>query len=192
MRRVLLAVAACLALSLDGHAQESREPDVTVVRVRPALDTEMLQYMLEHQRKEVFERGMALDSRQSEVFWGVYHQFEKEKEQLDAKRLRLLGTYINKFATLTNDEAVKLVKQSGENQQADLALRQKYFKLISKKLNPVVAARFVQLDDMVGMATRLAILGNVPLIGGSPKATEPVSEQPAAGGEPPPAEPAPR
>jgi hypothetical protein len=65
---------------------------------------------------------------------------------------------------------MKIVKQSSENQQADLALRKKYFHIYSKKLNPVAAARFMQLDDIVGMVTRLAILGNLPLIGDVPHA----------------------
>jgi hypothetical protein len=76
---------------------------------------------------------------------------------------------------------MKIVKQSGENQQADLALRQKYFQIYSKKLNPLAAARFMQLDDIVGMVTRLAILGNVPLIGEVPHVA--ASEAPA--GQPP-------
>jgi hypothetical protein len=104
------------------------------------------------------------------VFWGVYHRYEKEKEQLEKNRLRLLGTYIEKYATLTNDDIMKIVKQSGENQRADLALRQKYFHIYSKKLDPMAAARFLQLDDIVGMVTRLAILGNLPLIGEVPQA----------------------
>jgi hypothetical protein len=79
-----------------------------------------------------------------------------------------LGTYIEKYDSLTNDDVVKIVKQSGENQQADLALRKKYFDIYSKKLDPVTAARFMQLDDIVGMVTRLAILGNLPLIGDVP------------------------
>lgn len=168
--RGLSALLICLVLAPYAQAQES---DVKVVSVRPNLDTDMLRYIVTHERKEVFEKGMKLDAHQSEVFWAVYHQFEKEKEKLDAKRLHLLGTYISKQSTLTNDDAIKLVKHSGENQQADIALRQKYFKLMSKKLNPVVAARFVQLDDIVGMAVRLAILGNVPLIGDTLQIAEP-------------------
>jgi hypothetical protein len=132
------------------------------------LDAEKLQYILSTERKAVFERNMNLDETQSEVFWGVYHKYEKEKEQLEAKRLRLLGTYIEKYDSLSNDDVMKIAKQSGENQQADLALRQKYFQIYSKKLNPMAAARFMQLDDIVGMVTRLAILGNVPLIGEVP------------------------
>ncbi|HJR77144.1 MAG TPA: hypothetical protein VJ805_09220 [Nitrospiraceae bacterium] len=157
-------------------------PQVNVVRVLPALDIQRLQYVLTHDRKQVFEEGMLLDARQKELFWGVYQRFEREKEQLDGKRLRLLGTYIEKFPTLTNDEALKIMKQSGQNQQAELELRQKYFKILSKKLTPVVAARFAQLDDIVGMTVRLAILGNVPLIGGPAMGTGPsaASEQPVA------------
>ena len=157
----------CLGMS---PALKAEEPTLKVVRIRPNLDTEKLQYILSTERKQVFERNMNLNEQQSEVFWGVYHRYEKEKEQLEANRLRLLGTYIDKYATLTNDDILKIVKQSGENQRADLDLRQKYFQIYSKKLDPIAAARFMQLDDIVGMVTRLAILGNLPLIGDVPNA----------------------
>ena len=160
----------CLLCLAMGSALNAEETTLKVVHIRPNLDLEKLRYIVSTERKAVFERNMNLDERQSEVFWGVYHRYEKEKEQLEAKRLRLLGTYIEKYESLTNDDVMKIVKQSGENQQADLALRQKYFQIYSKKLNPIAAARFMQLDDIVGMVTRLAILGNVPLIGEVPVA----------------------
>ena len=178
----------CLLLAPDLNAQESPLPESTlkVVRIRPNLDTDKLQYILSTERKAVFERNMNLNEDQSEVFWGVYHRYEKEKDQLEAKRLRLLGTYIENFSSLTNEDVIKIVKQSSENQQADLALRKKYFHIYSKKLDPIAAARFMQLDDIVGMVTRLAILGNLPLIGDVPHVaasgaptdnTSPVPEQ---------------
>ena len=164
----LLVTGLCLLCLGVGPALKAEDSTLKVVRIRPNLDTEKLQYIVSTERKAVFERNMLLDEQQSEIFWGVYHRYEKEKEQLEAKRLRLLGTYIEKYDSLTNDDVMKIAKQSGENQQADLALRQKYFQIYSKKLNPIAAARFMQLDDIVGMVTRLAILGNVPLIGEVP------------------------
>lgn len=176
----LAVTALCLLCLGMSPALKAEEPTLKVIRVRPNLDTEKLQYILSTERKAVFERNMKLDERQSEIFWGVYHTYEKEKEQLEAKRLRLLGTYIDKYDSLTNDDVMKIVKQSGENQRADLALRQRYFQIYSKKLNPIAAARFMQLDDIVGMVTRLAILGNVPLIGEVPNE----AAAGAAGGQP--------
>lgn len=173
----LAATGLCLLCLGVGVAIHAEEPGLKVVRIRPNLDTEKLQYILSTERKAVFERNMQLDEQQSEIFWGVYHRYEKEKEQLEAKRLHLLGTYIDKYDSLSNDDVIKIAKQSGENQQADLALRQKYFQIYSKKLNPIAAARFMQLDDIVGMVTRLAILGNVPLIGEVPHVA--ASEAPA-------------
>jgi hypothetical protein len=173
----LVVTGLCLLCLSVGPALSAEEPTLKVVRIRPNLDTEKLEYIVSTERRAVFERNMNLDERQSEIFWGVYHRYEKEKEQLEARRLRLLGTYIEKYDSLTNDEVMKIAKQSGENQQADLALRQKYFQIYSKKLNPLTAARFMQLDDIVGMVTRLAILGNVPLIGEVPHAA--ASEAPA-------------
>lgn len=175
--------ALCLLCLAGGPVLHAEDPTVKVVHIRPHLDLEKLQYIVSTERKAVFERNMNLDETQSEVFWGVYHRYEKEKEQLEAKRLRLLGTYIEKYDALTNDEVLKIVKQSGENQQADLALRQKYFQIYSKKLNPIAAARFMQLDDIVGMVTRLAILGNLPLIGDVPHVA--TSEAPAEQPSPP-------
>jgi len=173
------------------YAVESPLPESTlkVVRIRPNLDTDKLQYILSTERKAVFERNMNLNEQQSEVFWGVYHRYEKEKEQLEKNRLRLLGTYIEKYVSLTNDDILKIVKQSGENQRADLELRQKYFQIYSKKLDPVAAARFMQLDDIVGMVTRLAILGNLPLIGDVPKSAASGDNAPATAGQEAPASP---
>ena len=164
----LVAAGMCALSLVMCPALQAQESPVNIVRIRPNLDTEKLQYILSTERKQVFERNMHLNEEQSEIFWGVYHRYEKEKEQLEKNRLRLLGTYIEKYATLTNDDVMKIVKQSGENQRADLALRQKYFHIYSKKLDPMAAARFLQLDDIVGMVTRLAILGNLPLIGEVP------------------------
>ena len=161
-RHWFTAIVLCLMLlPSTGHAADK---DITVVRITPSLDLDQMQFIMSHERKDVFERGMPLAPNQVDAFWSVFDEYAKDREKLDAKRLRLLGTFVSKSARLTNDDATKLVKASGENQQADLALRQKYFKILSKKLNPVVAARFFQLDDLVGMVLRLAILGNVPLI----------------------------
>jgi hypothetical protein len=167
MKRIAMTSLYFLCVVVS-PALGAEDTALKVIRIRPNLDIEKLQYVVSTERKAVFERNMHLDEKQSEVFWGVYHRYEKEKEALEARRLRLLGTYIDKYASLTNDDVMKIVKQSGENQQADLALRQKYFQIYSKKLDPITAARFMQLDDIVGMATRLAILGNVPLIGDVP------------------------
>lgn len=172
-------LAALAMSSLLASSVYAADTEITVVRVNPSLNLDQAQYILSHQREEVFERGMALDEKQWQVFWRVYDAYEKEKEQLDAKRLRLLGTYVKKHGTLTGNDATKLVKASTANQQADLALRQKYFKILSKKLNPVAAARFVQIDDIVGMVVRLGILGNIQLIAGVADEAEPQQAEPA-------------
>ena len=175
----LIVAGICALCLIMCPALQAQETQVNVVHIRPNLDTEKLQYILATERKQVFERNMNLNEEQSEIFWGVYHRYEKEKEQLEKNRLRLLGTYIEKYATLTNDDVMRIVKQSGENQRADLALRQKYFHIYSKKLDPMAAARFLQLDDIVGMVTRLAILGNLPLIGDVPPAAASRETSPA-------------
>jgi hypothetical protein len=178
MKPIHWLTAVVVLLLLSPSLAQAAGTDITDVRVTPALDMDQMKYILSHQREEIFQRGMALESKQWKVFWLVYDEFDKEKGELDAKRLRLLGTFVNKNATLTGEEATKLIKASVENQQQDLALRQKYFEILSTQLNPLAAARFAQLDDIIGMVTRLAILGNAPLFSGvSGAAGEPASSQ---------------
>jgi hypothetical protein len=178
MKPIHWLTAVVVLLLLSPSLAQAADTDITDVRVTPALDMDQMKYILSHQREEIFQRGMALESKQWKVFWKVYDEFDKEKGQLDAKRLLLLGTFVSKNATLTGEEATKLIKASGENQQQDLALRQKYFEILSTQLNPVAAARFAQLDDIIGMVTRLAILGNAPLISGVSGAAEESASSP--------------
>jgi len=165
---IVLTLLACGGMTAEVHAQDQKDSSLAVIHIRPHLDPEHMQYILSTDRKRVFEQNMKLEAQQRDIFWGVYHRYEKEKEELDSKRLRLLGSYIKNFGTLSDEDVTKMMQQSSANQQATLALRQKYFKMYSKKLGPVAAARFAQLDDLIEMVTRLAILGNIPLLGEVP------------------------
>lgn len=82
----------------------------------PVPDTDLLGYILSHQRAEVFERAMMLDSKQSDAFWNVYDQYEEEEEVLAGKRLRLLGISIGKHHTSSGEEVTTLVEQATANQ----------------------------------------------------------------------------
>src|SRR5688500_15647103 len=112
-----LSVAfVCLLLAsyvgAEDKSDDAKDKNLTVVHAEADLDTEQLQYVLAHGREDVLKRGMVLDPKQTKAFWSVYRQYEEEREQLDAKRLRLLGTYVNRFSTLTNDDATRLIKLS--------------------------------------------------------------------------------
>ena len=156
MKSVYWFTAIIVFLLLSPSLAQAADTEITDIRVTPALDMDQMKYILSHQRRDI-PTGHGARVQAMEGLLGVYDEFDKEKGQLDAKRLRLLGTFVNKNATLTGEEATKLIKASVENQQQDLALRQKYFEILSTQLNPLAAARFAQLDDIIGMVTRLAV-----------------------------------
>jgi len=92
MKPIAAAGICLVSLMMMSPTLQAQDPTVKVVSIRPNLDTEKLQYILSTERKQVFERNMNLNEEQSEIFWGVYHRYEKEKDQLEKNRLRLLGT----------------------------------------------------------------------------------------------------
>ncbi len=94
MKPIYWFTALVVFLLLSPSLAQAADTDITDVRVTPALDLDQMKFILSHQREEIFQRGMALESKQWKVFWNVYDEFDKEKGQLDAKRLLLLGTFV--------------------------------------------------------------------------------------------------
>jgi hypothetical protein len=107
---------------------------------------------------------------QLKTFWGIYGDFEKEKDAIMSARLGLLKTYTDGFATLADADITKMVGESAALQKQLLDLRMKYFDTFSKKLGAKAAGRFVHIDDYLTTIGRLAMLDNMPALQVTPTA----------------------
>jgi hypothetical protein len=163
---LLLGVGAAadgLAQAASGQAQAPRSsmPEMS----RQDVDMAKLENALSKKRRELFAAGMGgLSADQQQAFWGVYADFEKERDANMASRLNLLKQYTDNFASLTDADVVKMVNESAEIQKQTLDLRMKYFGILSQKLGPKAAARFVHIDDYLTTLFRLGMLDNMPAL----------------------------
>jgi hypothetical protein len=144
-----------------GSAQKSSLPELSPSDV----DMTKLQNALSTKRRELFAAGMGgLTPQQQEVFWGVYGDFEKERDAVMSTRLNLLKNYTENFASLTDADIVKMVNESAEVQKATLDLRRKYFGILNQKLGAKAAGRFAHIDDYLTTIMRLSMLDNMPAL----------------------------
>lgn len=145
-------------------APASADSKQTVV-IQNTPDISTLKFVLATERRRVFEKAMNLSAFEKDPFWNIYAQWEKEGAANDEAAIKLLAGYAKDYATITDEQALKMVKASASNQQKVIALRSKYTNLLSKSVSGKVAARFYQVADYINTAVRLDALDNIPLIG---------------------------
>jgi hypothetical protein len=78
--------------------------------------------------------------------------------------------YAKAYGNMNNENATTLIKASLANQATFTKLLDKTFKKMSKELNPVRAAQFVQVEMYLENVIRMEVLDQIPLIGELEKA----------------------
>ena len=129
------------------------------------VDMAKLEQALSSKRREIIAAAMGgLTADQMKTFWGIYADFEKEKDTVMSARLALLKKYTDSFATLSDADVTKMVTDSAGLQKQVIDLRMKYFDILNKKIGAKAAGRFVHVDDYLTTIGRLAMLDNMPAL----------------------------
>ena len=161
--RTFLFLALLVGFLPQAEAQDTRVLPPTAVQ--SGADLDIVKYVVTQGRRRVFEKAMKLNKQDSEIFWAVYAEYEQEHGQVDQKGIKLLETYLKNVSVFTNEQSIQFTDELTRLQQETIALRAKYFRILSEKLSGVTAARFYQVDDYVTAATKLDLLDNLPFIG---------------------------
>lgn len=151
MKKLLVGLSLCLS-GLFGFAQDGVDP-------------EFASYMIETERRTVFVQNMDLTAEQSTVFWSLYDAYEAELKVIREAGIENLKKYNAKFHNITAEECDEVMKASLKHEAQRTAIRKKYFKKISKSLDAKIAARFLQLDEIVTMVLYISIYDELPLVG---------------------------
>jgi hypothetical protein len=158
-------VAAAAAQTTQTQAQAGAQKAAMPELKQGDIDMKKLNEALTKKRRELFAAGMGgLTPQQQEVFWGIYGDFEKEKDAIGSARLNLLKQYTENFANLSDDDIVKMANAANDIQKQTAELRMKYFGIVNQKLGAKVAGRFYHIDDYLTTLMRLAILDNMPAL----------------------------
>ncbi len=64
---------------------------------------------------------------------------------------------------MTDEKASEILKKSFKNRKDELGLLEKFSKKVAKALDPVTAARFVQVENTLNLLIDLQLAGEIPL-----------------------------
>jgi flagellar biosynthesis chaperone FliJ len=124
---------------------------------------EVLKSEIKTDKKAIIIETMQFTEQQSAAFWPVYNEFEHELEKLSGKRIANIKDFAANYDSLTDKKADELIKTSFSFQNDRLDLNEKYYKKFADVLTPIVAAKYMQLENQIQLILDLSIAANLPL-----------------------------
>jgi hypothetical protein len=136
----------------------------TLAQAQQDAYVELLRSDVKTQRVAIITEVMQFDDSTSAIFWPIYREYELASSQIGDDMLALIKDYAASYDSLTEEQAKALAERSFKIDDARLKLKKKYFKKVQKELGSVTAAKFVQIENQIGLLIDLQIAQSLPLI----------------------------
>jgi len=125
---------------------------------------EILKSDINTQRRALITAAMEFNAEEEEKFWPIYKEYEAEYDKLMDKEIQLIKKYAESYENMGDEVASQLVKQSFENEKAQLALSEKYYQKFSEELEVKRAVKLLQVLNRIDLMINLQKVSNVPVL----------------------------
>jgi len=164
LRTLALAAPLCatrlLAETQPAPAPAEPEPDLGNLRAF----VELARSDIRAQKSLVIAQNLTFTDAEAEEFWPLQREYELELGKLLDERYDLVLQFARDYGTMTDAQATTLAHTAFGIEEKRTKLKRKYFKLFSRVIPAVKAARFFQIENQLNMAIDLRLAGALPLI----------------------------
>jgi hypothetical protein len=174
MKRLIVTAfvltGACLLWVPSLHAQaassqqQTSTPSTQDNQASVDQSVALLREDLRSDKKQTIAATLKLTDAESTKFWPVYDQYSAELSKLGDQRYALIKEYANGFGTLTDDQALSLIKRSLSLDDQVVQLRNKYVPIVNKVLPGTKTATFFQMDRYINSLIDLQLAGGIPFV----------------------------
>ena len=126
-------------------------------------DIDLLRKDIRSQKKQVIAANLNLTDKEAEQFWPVYDQYTNELVKINDKKYAAIKQYAQSYDTLTDAQAVDLMKQALDVDESVAQLRMKYIPIFQKVVSGKKTAQFFQLDRRLVGLIDLQLASGIPL-----------------------------
>ena len=115
-------------------------------------------------RRDIVKANMLLTNSEAARFWPIYDEYRAEIHKLGDRRVKLITHYAANRNAMSEDEAMRLLKEAIDIDKEKLDIQGDYVKKFNKELSARTTARFFHIEqklDAIGDAARAA---KIPLI----------------------------
>ena len=119
---------------------------------------------LRETREKFINTMINLTPEQEKIFNPIFKEYEAKFKKLSDERRDIILDFDKNYTSMTNDKANEIAKRSIKVRKERLALMEEYYKKFSKALDPIVATRFLQLENYINLIVDIQIAQEIPLI----------------------------
>jgi len=127
-------------------------------------DMQLLRQDIRSKKKQLIAANLTLSDAESTKFWPVYDQYTAELVKINDTKYAAIKEYAEKWGTMTDEQALSLVKRSLSVDEAVAQLRIKYVPIFQKVIPGTKVATFFQLDRRLQMVIDLQLASQLPLV----------------------------
>jgi hypothetical protein len=172
MKRIFVGVliAACFLFGQIPflYSQAASTPNATKPSANPQAsldqDIALLRQDLRSQKKQLIASNLQLTDAEATKFWPVYDQYTAEQTKLGDAKVALIKEYAQGFGTVSNDQALSLIKRALALDEEYAELRIKYLPIFNKVIPGTKTATFFQMDRRVGALADLQLASQIPFV----------------------------
>jgi hypothetical protein len=121
------------------------------------------------QKTRIISNVMQFDAGQAAAFWPIYKDFASELSAIGDQLGELVKDYVQNYDALTDDVAGRLATKLLEIEEQRNGLKRRYYEKFKVALDPVTAARFLQVENQIEKLVDLQVASQLPVVGGSGK-----------------------
>ncbi len=131
---------------------------------KPADNMQILRDKIKADKKLLVATNMELTETEAKGFWPIYEQYQKEQDAIVNGQITATQAYADRFATLSDADALNYVNALLERDGKMHDLRVKWLAKFQTVVPAKIAARAIQLDRRVSQVMQVKVASQIPLI----------------------------
>jgi hypothetical protein len=159
-------IFSCLVLALAFTAANSTAfaQTETATGVEVDKDLTLLRRNIRTEKKKIIAANVPLTETEATKFWPVYDQYVAEMTRHNDEFYSIIKDYAANQKTITDAQAISLIKRWSDIQVQQAQTRQKYVPIIENVIPGKKAALFFQIDRRLYLLLDLQVTSEVPLL----------------------------
>ena len=131
---------------------------------KSSADMQILSEKLKADKKLLVAQNMHLTEAEAGKFWPVYQQYQDELFILRMRSLKLIKTYAEKYESMTNEVAKKLLDEYLAIEGLRQKVREAYLPKFRKVLPEIKVARYYQIENKISAVVNSELATQIPLL----------------------------
>jgi hypothetical protein len=155
----LVLILVLTAANINAFAQVTTEQGIEAEK-----NLDLIRRDLRSEKKKIIAMNVPMTETEATKFWVVYDQYAQDMTKHYDEFYLIIKDYAAKQKTLTDADALSMIKRWSDVQVRLAQTRQKYIPLIEKSIPGKKAALFFQVDRRLYALMDLQVASEVPLV----------------------------